>query len=110
MTRLVELQHGDVLIRERHSLAHFYIIKSGTLVAFRADRTLITYRRKDVVGLETALEGREAPFTVVATGKVEALEIPVERFVAMEKDSPLELRALARHFIDQSEHALLKGR
>lgn len=110
MIRLVELQHGDVLIRERSSLGCFYIVKSGTLVAFRADRTLITYRCKDVVGLETALDGREAPFTVVASGKVEALEVPVARFVALENDSPIELRALARHFLQQSKRVLLKGR
>jgi|GEM_PF-1285601 CRP-like cAMP-binding protein len=104
--RLLSLSHGDVLIREGKALGHFYIVKKGSLVAIRAERGLLVYSRGDAVGIETALEKRPAPFTVVANGGCEALEIPVAKFDELQSQSPAELRAMAQHFLNMSDQLL----
>lgn len=108
--RLLTLSHGDVLISEARKLTHFYIVKSGSLIAIRAERGLLVFQRGDAVGIETALENRPAPFTVVANGASEVLEIPTAKFDELQAQSPAELRAMARHFLQLSDQLLSKSK
>lgn len=107
---LLQLQHGDMLLREGLPSPAFYIVKQGTLVALRAEAGLLVYHAGDVVGLESAIDQRPSPFAVLANGAVEVLQIPIERFLELEQQTPVELRAIARHFLAQSEHALRSPR
>jgi len=45
---------------------------------------------------------------VVANGASEVLEIPTAKFDELQSQSPAELRAMARHFLQLSEQLLSK--